>query len=179
MDLFWIQGYYNAGLQHLLAHMGIGRQSLYDTYGNKQDLFLETLKRYDQLVFGRLRETLEAPGSPLTNIDNVLGLWKWLATREDARGCLATNSAVEVCRSNPEVAAIVRGNFFRLENAIHDTLERAVTHDELPTGTNTRALARFLVNTGHGIIAMGKMGTPPEDIDDVIRVARSALHHPF
>lgn len=177
MDLFWIQGYHNAGLKSLLNHMGIGRQSLYDTYGNKHALFIESLQLYDRIVFGRLREVLDTPGSPLANIDNLLGMWKWLATRDDARGCLATNTAVEVCRADPEVAQIIRGNFQKLENAIQATLDRAVEAEELSPTTDTRALARFLVNTGHGLIAMGKMGTSPDGLDDVIRITRLTLQN--
>ena len=44
MDLFWARGYEATGLRDLLDHMGIGRQSLYDTFGDKRSLFLQAIQ---------------------------------------------------------------------------------------------------------------------------------------
>ena len=35
MDLFWSQGYEATGMRALTEHMGISRQSLYNTFGDK------------------------------------------------------------------------------------------------------------------------------------------------
>ncbi len=36
MQLFWAKGYAATGLAELQEQMGIGRKSLYDTFGNKR-----------------------------------------------------------------------------------------------------------------------------------------------
>ena len=46
IELFWAQGYEATSLNDLLDHMEIGRQSLYDTFGDKHALFLAALDRY-------------------------------------------------------------------------------------------------------------------------------------
>ena len=43
MDLFWQKGYNATGLTELLEHMQIQRQSLYNTFGSKHDLFLQAI----------------------------------------------------------------------------------------------------------------------------------------
>ena len=45
-DLFWEKGYESTSMQDLVETMGIGRASLYDTFGSKQELFAEVLERY-------------------------------------------------------------------------------------------------------------------------------------
>ncbi|HKJ23740.1 MAG TPA: helix-turn-helix domain-containing protein, partial [Myxococcota bacterium] len=40
MELFWLRGYDGAGISELLGAMGISRQSLYDTFGSKRELFI-------------------------------------------------------------------------------------------------------------------------------------------
>ena len=50
MELFWARGYEGTGMRELLQHMGIGRQSLYDTFGDKRSLFIEALKCYNRCV---------------------------------------------------------------------------------------------------------------------------------
>ena len=46
MEAFWAGGCEATGVSDLLKTMGIGRQSLYDTFGDKRSLFLETLRHY-------------------------------------------------------------------------------------------------------------------------------------
>ena len=40
MEVFWSRGYGAASIQDLVEHMGINRQSLYDTFGDKHALYL-------------------------------------------------------------------------------------------------------------------------------------------
>ena len=35
MEVFWSRGYQAASIEDLVKHMGINRQSLYDTFGDK------------------------------------------------------------------------------------------------------------------------------------------------
>ncbi|HEU4769480.1 MAG TPA: helix-turn-helix domain-containing protein, partial [Pyrinomonadaceae bacterium] len=46
MEVFWARGYRAASMQNLVEHMGINRQSLYDTFGDKHSLYLQALDRY-------------------------------------------------------------------------------------------------------------------------------------
>jgi len=43
MEVFWTRGYEGASIQALVEHMGINRQSIYDTFGDKHTLFLQAL----------------------------------------------------------------------------------------------------------------------------------------
>ena len=49
MDLFWRKGFEGASLAEILKAMGIGRQSLYNSFGNKRSLFLKVLDRYAEM----------------------------------------------------------------------------------------------------------------------------------
>ena len=39
MELFWEKGFHATSIQDLVAHLGINRASLYDTFGGKEELF--------------------------------------------------------------------------------------------------------------------------------------------
>jgi len=55
MALFWRQGYEATSIQDLVTHMGINRQSLYDTFSSKRQLYLAVMDRYiDRVVSRRL-----------------------------------------------------------------------------------------------------------------------------
>ncbi|MEO8631551.1 MAG: helix-turn-helix domain-containing protein, partial [Betaproteobacteria bacterium] len=46
MHVFWEKGYHATSIQDLVDRLGVNRQSLYDTYGDKDRLFLAALTRY-------------------------------------------------------------------------------------------------------------------------------------
>jgi AcrR family transcriptional regulator len=76
MEVFWEVGYEAAGLSRLLSAMGIGRQSMYDTFGDKRSLFLEALSHYVSTELAPIRRQLQADGSGLDNIYAVMEMWR-------------------------------------------------------------------------------------------------------
>src|SRR5262249_1274392 len=48
VQLFWERGYDGHSVADLEAHVGVGRQSLYNSFGDKQALFLKALDRYER-----------------------------------------------------------------------------------------------------------------------------------
>ncbi len=46
LELFWRRGYEATSMADLVEALGIGRASIYATFGNKHDLYLKALERY-------------------------------------------------------------------------------------------------------------------------------------
>ena len=57
MAVFWRLGYENASLELLLREMGIAKQSLYDTFGDKRGLYMKALAYYRRQTNDGLRAT--------------------------------------------------------------------------------------------------------------------------
>src|SRR5262249_56408458 len=57
MDVFWRTGYERASLDVLLQAMGISKQSLYDTFGDKRALYLTALAHYREQTLTSMRAT--------------------------------------------------------------------------------------------------------------------------
>jgi TetR/AcrR family transcriptional repressor of nem operon len=172
MELFWQHGYEATGMAALLEHMGIGRQSLYDTFGDKRSLFLEAVKRYAGLVLGPILAQLRAPGSPMGNVRKVLQMWQTMAS-ESHPGCLVGNSLAEFGAEDPDLAALLRGCVKTVEDAFCETLTRAREQGELKSKLAPRDLARTLVTASQGVALLTK--TKP-DRELGRSVARAALH---
>ena len=175
MLLFWDKGYEAASVRDLLAAMGINRGSMYDTFGDKRSLFLETIRYYCDNVAGPSLASLEAAGSPRANIERTLRELGDRAASNGCRGCFMTNTTVEVASHDPEVAKAMKSALLSVEDAFRQALNRVVELNEVPRNANTRALARFLANTLQGLVvtAKGNLGKPTRD--DVIEVAMAAL----
>ncbi|MFB3050723.1 MAG: hypothetical protein ACE1Z0_01910, partial [Acidimicrobiia bacterium] len=51
---------------------GIGRKSLYDTFGNKRQLFIKALRLYSDSVVREIFSELNKEGSPLGNVRRMM-----------------------------------------------------------------------------------------------------------
>jgi TetR/AcrR family transcriptional repressor of nem operon len=175
MELFWLRGYEATGLRELLDHMGIGRQSLYDTFGDKHGLFIAAVKNYDQCVTEGIVAQLRASGSPLQNVRKTLAEIADAVTDGKCRGCLLTNTLVEVAPHDSEVAAATKSVLSRIENGFLSTLRQAMKKGELPKDANVRALARYFTSTVQGLVVMGKASVSRAAVRDIVNVALSVL----
>jgi TetR/AcrR family transcriptional repressor of nem operon len=175
MILFWEQGYEATGMTRLVEHLGIGRQSLYDTFGDKRSLFLETLTHYFRTRVGPILAQLRAPGSPLDNIRAVFGMWEKMVEDRGFCGCLVGNTAAELAHDDPEVTKLLMGYFKAVEDGFHDALKRAQEIGELDPGHDARDLARTFVNTAQGLALMTKVFHGGEVAQSVLRTSLRML----
>src|ERR1700691_2172683 len=58
MNLFWRRGYENTSLETLMKEMGIAKQSLYDTFGDKRALYLKAMAHYRDQTNSQMQKML-------------------------------------------------------------------------------------------------------------------------
>ncbi|MGB3404542.1 MAG: TetR/AcrR family transcriptional regulator [Microcoleaceae cyanobacterium] len=175
MELFWAKGYNAVGLRELLQQMGIQRQSLYNTFGCKRTLFLEAVQHYGQTAVCRIKGQLNQPGSPLENLRCVLGKIATDAACPQYKGCFMANAMMELAPHDPEVATVVRGQAQQIEQAIAQTVTKAVAAQELPADVDPQKVARFLYHVILGFNIRGKICPSPACVDDILTTALSIL----
>jgi len=143
MQLCWAKGYAGTGMAELQEQMGIGRKSLYDTFGNKRELFIKALKLYSKTVPILLVNALNKDGSPLENVRETMRMLSERHSLPDSTGCLYGSSMVQFGTADPEMAEILRSHIGSLEQAIYNAFRRAQEVGELDDGVNIRDLARL------------------------------------
>jgi TetR/AcrR family transcriptional repressor of nem operon len=172
MELFWKNGYGATGMSALLQHMGIGRQSLYDTFGDKRTLFIESLSHYVATNVSQMVAILRAPGSAMANIRAVFDQLED-ATSAPHAGCLVGNTFAEFGLDDPALAEILRRYMQRMEDEFCATLTRAQKEGELKTKLAPRDLARLMITVGQGTLLLTKVNP---DRELVRSIRRAALH---
>jgi TetR/AcrR family transcriptional regulator, transcriptional repressor for nem operon len=176
MELFWEQGYAASSLAQLTACMGINRQSLYDTYGDKRGLFLKALDRYCGLIGGRLLASLatEAPG--LDEIKaTIAALIGFLVEFPKPRACLMANTAMEIAPHDRTVADKVQTFHRSVESAFAAALRNARRRGEIASTADPAALAKYLVSVANGMAVAAKAGATRQNLRDIAGVALTAL----
>jgi len=157
MNLFWERGYEATGISDLLKRTGIGRQSLYDTFGSKREIFLEALNHYFRTRVGPLMAQLRAPGSPRDNLMKAFELAEKSIAGPNFHGCMIGNTTAELTERDPEVQARVRGYLEAMEDAFADVLARGQQVGEFPDTIEPRDLARVFVHTLQGLTLLHKV----------------------
>jgi TetR/AcrR family transcriptional repressor of nem operon len=176
MDLFWRRGYGATSVQDLLEEMGIGRGSMYGTFGDKRELFLAALDRFEASRVSRANEILAGPSSSIEGIRRLFETTiEGLLSYEPRRGCLLANTAVELAPHDAEVAARISRYVGRTEEALEKALVRGRAEGEIAADKDPRALARFLVNTLHGVRVLARAGVDRRVLDDSVQTALEAL----
>ncbi|MFD5764908.1 TetR/AcrR family transcriptional regulator [Streptomyces sp. NPDC127049] len=177
LDLFWARGYEATSMADLVEHLGIGRASIYATFGNKHELYMKALDRYLETRDPGLVEELSAPGPALPAVRAVVRRFAAEATAEGVRltGCFVTNSAAELAPRDPVVARRVELSWEQVETLLHSALTRARAQGELPEGRDPRALSRLLLVLLQGVRVVGKASTDPARVRDAAEEALRLL----
>jgi TetR/AcrR family transcriptional repressor of nem operon len=179
MRAFWEGGYEATGLDQLQAATGVGRQSLYNKFGDKRALFLRCLARYHERAIAGLGE-LFARQRPVTAAFTTL--FEGLLTEPDAdkrMGCFMVNTAMELARKDVEVGDLVARNQRGLEQTFFDALQSGRGRGELPARAESAghdlATARFLVGALLAVKVLTKSDPRSPAAVDMVRVTLEAL----
>ena len=176
MEVFWVRGYEATSMQNLVEHMGINRQSLYDTFGDKHSLYLEALDRYQEVESRKLFELLEKPGSVKKAFRQLFtGVIEGSVCDGQKRGCLMNNAMSELAGRCAATAEKTRRNIAAIEEAFYRALLRGKKEGELKGVREPRAMARFLYNSFQGLVLMSKATQDRKTLDDIVKVTLSVL----
>ncbi len=169
ITLFSQHGYEGTSTQALLESMGIGRQSLYDTYGDKWRLYLESLRRYVGDSVGAHLVALESAPGGLATIEAFLARAVDQASAAASPACLGVGAVCEFGRTNAEVLALTESAGRLLSAALKRRLREASPE---ASGSDIDEAADFLMATLTGIKVAARAGMPR---DKLMGIARRAL----
>src|SRR5688500_6708652 len=168
MEAFWERGYAATSVNDLLAEMGLNRGSLYGTFGDKKQLFLAALDRYDAQRSVELRDMLQRPGSATAAlVDFIHMAADCCTTQEVRRGCLAGKAAMDLAPHDKDVANWLKKFHRRNIDLVARTIARGQEQGEVARALDPRAAARFLLNAMAGLRLLGTMSPSESEVQDV------------
>lgn len=174
IDLFWSRGFEGCSMSQLVDEMEINRQSVYDTFGDKRALFVEALRTYMDRVGQEIGSVLTTGASPLGRVRSFLRRIAERTSSSDGRGCLLTNTIVEIGPHDDEIRDLVAGRMRLLEDKLAETLREAVAAKELSSSANPRQLARLVLAVMQGAIVLSK-AKMTTSVGDALKAAEAVL----
>jgi TetR/AcrR family transcriptional regulator, transcriptional repressor for nem operon len=177
MGVFWDKGYEATTLCDLIAAMGLSRSSLYDTFGNKHELFLATIDRYNATVAApHAAAAIAAGGGGRAGIDALfrqrLALF---ADGDETRGCFLGKCASEAAPHDPGAARRVSTGLRQMEDILFEAVRAGQRRGEIATRHDARTLARYLSGNLNGLNTLARSEADSDALGRVVDVVLAAL----
>jgi len=172
MRVFWQWGYADASLDLLGSATGLGRGSLYGTFGSKDDLFRTCLDRYAAIYGAQYEQALAGhPDDPVRAVEAFFGVvLKRIADPAVPDGCLLAQSASQSPaldeQSRDRVHALLDAQHVRVRAALSIPGSDAEELDDLAT---------FVVAVTQSLAVLSRAGTRNTDLRAVVQVACTAV----
>jgi len=166
MDAFWTKGYEATSMADLCDCTGLHKGSLYQSFGDKHELFMRALDHYSDKEFKASMAVAFNSDSPLENIRAVVRkVCEGVANR---KGCLVINSMVELAPHDDRVKAAVNSFGAKRLRVIAEMIAKAQAAGEIRAELEPLALARQLMVTMAGVAATSKSLIGSKDGNDIL-----------
>lgn len=172
---FLKKGYSATSLNDLESSTGLGRRSLYNDFGDKKSMFLNSLSDFKKHARKAYLSPLSDRESGIDAISTVLNSLLVAADTDEGRfGCLICNTARESIMEDAEVNSEVTSYFDQLESSLLTVLVKAKQNEEISSDANPASLARFFLGIIVSVCVLCRSGAPKETLSDIVT---EALNH--
>lgn len=169
------RGYEGTSTDDLLRAMGLSRQSMYDTFGDKRRLYLAALDHYQAEDVSRLIRVLNTAESPLGGIRAALLSFARSPTAGEALGCMGVSAVCEFGRSDKEITNITDAMGRSLQSALERRLLDAKALAEVDSKLDVGEAAQFLVSTLSGMKVSARGGASKKVLEAIALMAVRSL----
>ncbi len=175
MEVFWLKGYDGTSVDDLIEATGVKRQSLYNALGEKRDMFMKALLKYEAEELRHALKEVESLESGRRSIEYLFTvLLEQCSTDKTRRGCFLVNTAVEECHGE-DVQSVVSGAVGDFEAFFKRCLKRAQKEGDIPSSVNVAITASGLLGTYIGIRVVARTSQGGKLIRNMAKHALQSL----
>lgn len=176
MRLFWARGFAATSMSDLVEELGVSRQSLYDTFGDKRAIFIAALKRFRDQVGAPFRQFWGGEEPVRLALRRLFDAVIAQELDKDCpRGCMMIHAAIAGSEVGPEAERLVADNNVDIERGFVERMRRAQERGEIGAHHDPVALGRFYAAAIAGLRVIAKQGQGQAALKDVARVALGVL----
>jgi len=149
MEVFWKNGYAATSMRDLTEAMQINSSSLYNTLGDKRQLFIKSIKHYTVLRMRALKQFGINTDSPFQTLENFINEAVHIITTEPS-SCMCVRTAFEIEGDDPEVQAVITAYDEFTHKFLKNLIESAQCKDEIAQSEDADTIAHYLNSTFAG-----------------------------
>lgn len=163
--VFMDKGFAGASLDELAEAAGLNRPSLYAAFGDKEQLYIHTLRFYGDKSLVGLRAILGGKGTIEGRLAQVFDAAIDIYTAPPIpRGCLIVGTAAVEAPTHPRIAAMAHTLLQEFEQCFEAAFAKAVSAGELGRSPPPAARARMAGSLLDTLAIRARIGIPPADL---------------
>ena len=171
MRAFRREGYFGISIPQLEAATGLSSGSIYNSFGDKQGLFLAAFEHYLEAVLGRRIAQFARPEAGLAGLRQLF-LSMLREPNGETFGCLITNSAIEFGTKGDVVENAVLGGLRILQQLFAKRLSAARISGRLRDSVDPKDAAVKLLALYQGVLVLVRGGYE-------LKAIKRAIDHEF
>lgn len=173
IELFWKQGYNATSINDLVSHLGLSRSSLYDTFGDKHELFEQAFEHYQKTNTDSLHAYLNSQENVRHGLSQLFVKSIDTALHDpDRKGCLMVNTTTEMVPGDEAIRQKLIENRNILEGMFEEFIAKGVKSGELNPDMDTSAVASLMFTIYNGLNVTAKINP---DRNAMLRSVEAAL----
>ncbi|MFJ3319199.1 TetR/AcrR family transcriptional regulator [Curtobacterium sp. NPDC086286] len=165
-------GFEGTSLDDLLEATGLGRQSLYNAFGGKKELFMRAFLSDTDGAVDAVKTVLQSAEHPIARIRTQLVSAAVEHGAAQAAPSLLVRASVELAARDPEVAATVTKAFDAIRADYAACIVDAQVAGEIEADADAEALATYFCAVIEGMGAIGRVGVSRAEL---LRVGLTSL----
>jgi len=174
-DLFWEKGYNGTSMQDLVDATGLNRSSIYNTFGDKFQLFNESLKYYKNFQNDLIDKARSSSKSPKAAIEKLFnGVWEEMNSTSE-KGCYLSNCATELSNTDPRIFNFLSKNKEAVVKSFKLLIEDAQKLGEINSNKKAEVLANYLFSSLQGLRVTSMIDRDKEHIKGISQLILQSL----
>lgn len=175
--IFKQNGYNGTSIDDILKATGLSRSSLYDSFHDKHNLYLQALEFYKQNENQAYQEVQRKELNGMEKIELVFReVVNHLVKHPDDNGCLMVNAAAEMSKQCDKTNQVVCNNKEDVQKLFTGWIKDAQSRALLKLKKPVEFYGQFLFNTLCGLKVLSQSGANREELENVVKVSLEALN---
>ncbi|MDD9896315.1 MAG: TetR/AcrR family transcriptional regulator [Gammaproteobacteria bacterium] len=167
MNAFWAKGYESTSMSDLTEATGLHKASLYQSFGDKHQLFVSALKLYFAKTAKAQKDSRNGEENPIEALKKSVDTT--IDQCAEGKGCLAVNSLIEVAPFDDEIDRILKQFRQRLDKHLANLVDEAKQKKLVAKSVDTKEAVKLISVFMHGLTANMAAGMS-------VNKARALLH---
>lgn len=176
-SIFRQKGYNGTSIDEILKATGLSRSSLYDSFQDKHNLYLQALEFYRKASDNSLEQLNNRSLNGLEKIEHTFReVINHLIDHPNDNGCLMVNAAAEMSKQCEKTSQVVCNNKESVQDLFATWLAEAQDAKQVTLSKPAKSYGSFLFNTLCGLKVMSQSGASRAELNNVVKVTLDALN---
>lgn len=167
ISLFYTQGVHGTGINQIIDESMVAKASFYHHFKSKDDLVVETIYSFRDIVLERTRKIIIRSNTPEEFIAQWAGVLKRDISSSSYFGCPLANIAFDAPSTGLKMQQDLAGVMDEVIVMISDFFHAMQVKGELPDDIDTLQLAKRFLHMYEGALTMWKITGDPSFVDDL------------